>query len=129
MVWKNTSINRLWKVIQRILFHLFGNVKHARIFIMSKTATIVYTDPTTKFTGVEVAMRVAGAPDFTIIANIAPGIQKDVIPDLVDGDYEFRLVALNGVLRSSEVLLTGTVSTPPVDVAPDAVTGASVTFA
>jgi hypothetical protein len=95
---------------------------------MSKTATLVWVDPTNKFTGVEVAVRVAGAPDFTVVANIAPGIQKDVIPDLTDGDYEFRVTALNGILRASGKTVTASVVTPPVDVAPDDVSGLTVTL-
>lgn len=91
---------------------------------MSKTAVLTWTDPTTKFTGVEVAMRVAGAADFTVLATIAPGVQTDTVPDLADGTYEFRVTALNGTLRAAGVTASATVVT---DVAPADVTNLTVT--
>ena len=126
MVWKNTSVYCLRK-IRQFFFWLFGNVYHLRVFIVSKVATLTWIDPTNKFTDIEVAMRVIGAPDFTIIADIKPGIQTDVIPALDDGEYEFRVTALNGTLRASGIIVTASVITPPVDVAPDNVTNLVVT--
>lgn len=92
---------------------------------MTQTAKITWVDPTTKFTGVEVAMRVSGATDFTVLATIAPGVQTDTVPDLADGTYDFRVTAMNGSLRAPGVVVSGTVST---EVAPDNVTGVTVTF-
>lgn len=92
---------------------------------MSKTATITWVDPTDKITSVEVAMRVATAPNFTVVTNIQPGVQIEVIPALDDGDYEFRLVPVNGTARGPETILKGTAAT---DAVPGAVTGAKVIF-
>lgn len=33
-------------------------------------------------------MRIAGAPNFTVLSTIAKGVQKLEVPDLVDGTYE-----------------------------------------
>lgn len=92
---------------------------------MSKTATLTWGDPSNKFTGIEVAMRVGGAPDFTALAVVGPGIGTHVIPDLVDGDYEFKVTALNGSLRSAGVVVSASVVT---EVAPDDVSGLTVTL-
>ena len=116
-----------------LIFRLFGNVKHLRISIMSKTASLAWTNPTLKYTGVEVAMRVAGAPSFTVLAVVSPGVTSHAIPALDDGDYEFQVTALNGALRApNPPVIAGSVVTPPpapVEVAPDNVTGLTVTFA
>ena len=92
-----------------------------------QTATLKWTDPAGQLTGVEVSMRVVGAPDFTVLATIPPGVQTDQVPDLAAGDYEFRVVALNGTLRAAGVTVSGSVAAPPV--APGDVTGLTVTFA
>ena len=94
---------------------------------MSKTATLTWTDPPAPLTGLEVAFHVAGAPSFTVLSTVAPGVQTATIPDLVDGDYTFRVVVLNKSARSAGVTVTGTVVTP--DAVPGDVSGLAVTFA
>ena len=85
---------------------------------MSKTVTITWVDPTTTFTGVEVSMRVVGAPDFTVLVVAPPGVQNVVVPDLADGEYEFRVTTLNGNRRpaSGGVIVPASLITLPDDV-------------
>ena len=96
---------------------------------MTQTATLTWVAPTLTYTGVEIAMRVSGAPTFTVLATIATGVLSHVIPALDDGSYDFQVTALNGTLRASGVIVSGAVVTPPVLVAPDNVSGLTVTFA
>lgn len=92
---------------------------------MTQTATITWKD-SSPITAVEIAMQVQGAPDFTVINSVAPGVQTLSVPDLVDGVYTFRAVAVNGNKRSKGVTTMATVDTT---VAPDDVTELSVTLA
>jgi len=83
-------------------------------------AKLTWKDPTTPMTGVELAMRVVGAPGFTKIANVPKGTQTLDVPDLVDGAYEFRAVVENGVApnikRSPGIIVAATIVTTPGDV-------------
>lgn len=88
-----------------------------------QNAKLVWVDPTSVITGIEVSMRVSGAPSFTVVNTVAKGIQTLTVPDLVDGTYDFRVVAVNGSKRSAGAVVTGKVETPPGDV-----TGLVVTF-
>lgn len=80
------------------------------------TATLTWVDPTTPISGVEIAMRVQGAPTFTVLETVAAGAQRAVVPDLVDGTYEFRAIAVNGSKRAGGVTRLATVETTPADV-------------
>lgn len=93
---------------------------------MSKTVTLTWVDPTNKFTGVEVSMRAVGAPDFTVLVVAPPGVQNMVVPDLADGDYEFKVTSLNGSLRAAGVVVPASVVT---EVAPNDVTNVQVKIA
>lgn len=61
-------------------------------------------------------MRIAGAPNFTVLSTIAKGVQKLEVPDLVDGTYEVRAVVVNGSKRSKGVVKSGKVESVPGDV-------------
>ena len=75
---------------------------------MSKNVTLTWKDPPV-LTAVEIGMRVQGAPDYTALPLVAKGVQTLLVPDLGDGVYEFRAVALNGSKRGPEVAGTATV--------------------
>lgn len=92
-----------------------------------KSVKLTWTDPAAPLTGVELAMRVAGAPDFTVLSTVAPGVQTLDVPDLADGAYEFRAVALNLDKRSSGVTTTATVATPVATPSPSDVTNFTAT--
>lgn len=93
-----------------------------------QTATLVWTDPTqSALLSIEVAMKVAGAPDFTVLGSVAPGAQTDTIPDLADGAYSVRVVAVYKTGRSPGITADFTVATPVTTFA-DA-TGLAVTLA
>ena len=95
---------------------------------MAKSILLNWVDPSGPRTNIEIAMRVAGAPDYTPLPLVAPGVQTLVIPDLVDGTYEFRAVVINGTKRSPGVFASAAVSTaPPEDVVPGDVTGFTAT--
>lgn len=81
-----------------------------------QNATLSWVDPSGPMTGVEIAMRVAGAPSFTPIATAPNGAQTLLVPDLVDGTYEFRAVVLNGSKRSAGRTVSGSVESVPGDV-------------
>ena len=81
-----------------------------------QNANLTWTDPAGPLTGVEIAMRVTGAPSFTVLNTVAKGVQKFTQVDLVDGSYDFRAVALNGAKRSAGVIVTGSVVSTPGDV-------------
>ena len=89
-----------------------------------KNAVLTWVDPTGPLTGVEVAMRVQNAPEFTVINTVAKGVQRLVVPDLVEGTYEFRAVALNGDKRSEDRTTSGTIEFAT----PGAVTDLAVSF-
>jgi hypothetical protein len=75
----------------------------------------------TEISGVEISLRVVGAPDFTIIDPMVPPTQLDlVIPNLDIGDWEARAIVIdtNGI-RSINNDIIGTV---PDDSAPGPVT-------
>ena len=95
---------------------------------MSKSIVLNWTDPPAPITGIEIAMRVQGAPDYTPLPVVAPGVHTLTVPDLVDGTYEFRAVSINGSKRSAGVFTSATVSTAtPADVVPGDVTGFTAT--
>jgi hypothetical protein len=95
---------------------------------------ITWKDPAVRSDGVpldvselariDVSMRVAGAPEFTIIAAVAPGVQSFTQTDLPPGDYEFSLVAVDTQTPSrSSVGVVVAVNIPvPVLAAPGDVT-------
>lgn len=87
-----------------------------------QNAKLTWTDPTGPLTGIEIAMRVTGAPSFTILNTVAKGVQTFTQVDLADGSYDFRAVALNGSKRSAGVIISGSVVSPPGDVSGFAVT-------
>lgn len=91
-----------------------------------QTATLTWVDPAPPVTGLEVSMQVQGASAFTVLQTVAPGVQKATIPDLADGTYVFRVVALNNSARSAGVTTSGTAKTP--DAVPADVTSLAVTF-
>lgn len=82
-----------------------------------RTATMTWVDPVTPFDMVEFAVKVAGADKFTGVGEAGPGVQKLVIPDLVDGDYEFRAVVRKGTRRTNGVVVPVSIVTPvaPLD--------------
>lgn len=88
-----------------------------------QNAILTWSDPSGPLTGVEIAVKVSGAPDFTPVSVVSPGVQTLTIPDLVDGDYEFRAVCINGSKRSSGRTVTG-----KVESAPGEVSGLAVAF-
>lgn len=88
-------------------------------------AVLTWKDPTSTITAIEIAMQVQGAPDFTVLNTVVPGVQTLSVPDLVDGVYTFRAVAVNGAKRSKGVTAMATVDTT---VAPDDVTELAVTL-
>lgn len=79
-------------------------------------AILTWKDPSGPMTGVEISMRVSGAPNFTVLNEVAKGVQTLEVPDLVDGTYEFRAVVLNGSKRSQGRTVTGKVESEPGDV-------------
>lgn len=88
-------------------------VRHLKVIIVMQTATLAWTDPTqSALLSLEVAMKVAGAPDFQPLGSIAPGLQTDVIPDLADGSYSVRVVAVYKTGRSAGITADFTVATP-----------------
>lgn len=94
---------------------------------MSKKATLTWADPPAPFTAIELAIRVQGAPAFSVAGTVGPGVQSFPISGLADGDYDFRAVAVNGSARSSgQVVSASVVTAPPVDATPADVTGFSV---
>lgn len=88
-----------------------------------QNATLSWSDPTGPMTGVELAIRIVGAPDFTVLDVVAKGVQTLVVPDLQDGSYEFRAVVVNGSKRSVAVFTSGAVESVP-----GAVSGLAVSF-
>lgn len=97
---------------------------------MTQTATLKWIDPAAAITGIEIAVQLQGAPSFTVLTTVQPGVQTASVPDLADGTYTFRAVALNGSARATGVTVTGTAAeAPAAPVAPGDVTGLSVTFA
>jgi hypothetical protein len=102
------------------LLQLFGWPKPVKEFSMQK-AILTWKDPSGPMTGVEISMRVSGAPNFTALSTVAKGVQKLEVPDLVDGTYEFRAVVVNGSKRSKGVTISGKVESVPGDVSDFAV--------
>ena len=73
---------------------------------------------------IEVAMRVGGAPEFTAIGSVPPGVMLFEQTDLPPGDYEFRFTVVDKQIpprsSASEVIA---VNVPvPVKAAPGAIT-------
>lgn len=77
-----------------------------------QTARVTWKDPASKITAVDVALKVEGAPGFTLIDTVDPGVQEAIIPDLADGTYEVAVQTRNGnkqgpvVAKSFAVQLT-----------------------
>jgi hypothetical protein len=103
----------LWLI--RWILQLFGWPKPVKGFSMLN-AKLTWKDPSGPLTGVEIAMRIAGAPEFTVLEVVEKGVQEHVVPDLVDGTYEFRATALNGSKRAAGRVVSGKVETVPGDV-------------
>lgn len=81
-----------------------------------QTATLTWKDPTTKITGVEIAVRATGDLSPTVITVVAPGVQTLVVPDLDNDTYVFIATSLNGDKRSPGVSITVVVEDIPLDV-------------
>lgn len=92
---------------------------------MSKTANLAWTDPAAPLTGIEVAYKKAADADFVVFATLAPGVQADSIPNLADGDYDFKVTVLNGTARSTGQVVSGTITS---DAVPGEVSGLTVSF-
>lgn len=69
-------------------------ITHLEIDMQS--AKITWKDPSSKITAVIVALKVDGAPAFTEIARVNPGVQQATIPDLADGGYTVSVQTVNG---------------------------------
>jgi len=100
-------------------------VKNLRLKVNDMTdKTIVWKDPVVRTDGtplaaseiarLEVGMKVAGAPDFTTVAHVAPGVQSFTQTDLPPGDYEFSVAVVDTQLPAK----TSAVATVAVSVAP-----------
>ena len=74
-------------------------------------------DPVQELTGIEIFMRVSGAPDFTKLNTIAPGVQAFTVTDLPAGSYEFQAVAVDKQVPpklSAVATANATIVVPPV---------------
>jgi hypothetical protein len=77
-------------------------------------------DPLAELTGIEVFMKVGGAPDFTKIDTVAPGVQSYTIQDLPPGDYQFQIDAVDKQTPpkvSTVATAAATIVAPPVELA------------
>jgi len=88
---------------------------------------LTWTDPTTRvdgsplaasdIAGIELFMRVSGAPDFTKINTIAAGIQTFTVTDLPPGEYEFQADVVDKQTPpkvSASVTANAAIVVPPV---------------
>lgn len=77
-------------------------------------------DPLVELAGIEIFMRVTGAPDFTKIDTVAPGVQSYTITDLPPGGYEFQADAVDKQVPpkvSAVATANATIVVPPVELA------------
>lgn len=88
------------------------------------TIHVVWKDPTTRTDGssvelshVDVSLRVAGAPDFTLFASVAPGVQEARVTDLPPGSYEVQIVPFDTQTpqRAGQAVVgTAVIPSPPL---------------
>jgi hypothetical protein len=76
-----------WQWLLWVLFGILRPVANLEARVMSKSIVLNWTDPPAPLTGVEIAMRVQGAPDYSPLPVVAKGVQTLTVPDLVDGTY------------------------------------------
>lgn len=96
------------------ILSLFGWPKPVKDLTV-QNANVTWKDPA-NLTGVEVSMRVVGAPSFTALSTVAKGVQALAIPNLDDGDYEVKCVVVNKTLKSAGVVKSFTVLSAPGEV-------------
>lgn len=100
---------------------------------------ITWKDPTVRDDGspldaseigrVDVSLRVAGAPDFTLFTSVAPGGQEALVTDIPAGDYEFKIVVLDNqrIPQESQAVIVSVSIEAPLKAAPGPVTEALAT--
>lgn len=96
--------------------------------------TITWKDPVVREDGtalaaseiarLEIGMKVAGAPDFTTIAHVAPGVQSFTQTDLPVGNYEFSVTPVDTQIppKSGAAATIAVSIAAPVLAAPGSVT-------
>lgn len=77
-------------------------------------------DPLVELAGIEIFMKVAGAPDFTKLDTVAPGVQSYTVTDLPPGAYAFQADAVDKQTPpkvSTVVTATAVIVGPPTELA------------
>jgi hypothetical protein len=101
-----------------------AKVKHMTDVKLSWKDPVVRADGTdlaaSELTGIELFMRVAGAPDFTKLTTVAAGVQTFTVVGLEPGDYEFQADAVDAQVppKVSTVVTTSITIAAPELAAP-----------